>query len=319
MKILVTGGAGFIGSHLTDSLIADGHHVTCVDDLSLGTEDNIRHLDGHDRFRFILQDILALEGLDRVFAEGDFDTVFHMAANSDIQDGGRGHSADLNKTFITTFRTLEAMDKHRVKAFVFASSSAIYGELCTKLHEDIGPIFPISFYGAAKYACEVYISAFNENCGIQSWIYRFPNVVGERCTHGAMFDFMNRLHANPKELKILGDGNQIKPYLYVKDLVDGVLCGWKNSSGPVNYFNLGVESRTTVRKIAEIVVEELGLKDVKFKYTGGDRGWVGDVPNFDYDLSKINALGWKAKTSSDDAMRIAVRAEIARRKQEGQI
>ena len=315
MKILITGGAGFIGSHLIDFLIQEGHTVVCVDDLSLGREKNIAHHKNNSRFEFIILNILDGDALDAVFKKHRFDHVFHMAANSDIQQGAIDLSIDLKKTFMTTFTTLECMKRNDVKNIVFASTSAIYGELDIMLHEDIGPLFPISFYGASKLASEAYISAFCENCNMKAWIFRFPNVVGERSTHGAMFDFINKLRKNPKVLEILGDGTQTKPYLYVKDLVDGIIFGWKNSRKKINYFNLGVNSGTTVTKIAETVIEEMGLADVKLLYKGGDRGWIGDVPKFQYSLSKINSLGWKAKRTSDEAIRLAVRAELGKETQ----
>ena len=233
-----------------------------------------------------------------------------MAANSDIQLGASNLSVDLDKTFMTTFRILECMRYHKVKNFVFASSSAIYGEHSGPLSEDSGPLLPISFYGAAKLASEAYISAFCENCAMRAWIFRFPNVVGGRATHGAIYDFINRLKKDPNELLILGDGTQEKPYLHVSDLIEGILFGWEKSHERINFFNLGVEDTTTVTKIARIVVEEMGLSKVSFNYTGGDRGWVGDVPRFQYNLEKIKGLGWKALKSSDEAVRSAVRSII---------
>jgi UDP-glucose 4-epimerase len=312
MKVLVTGGAGFIGSHIIDSLLSEGYRVVCVDDLSLGKEKNIQQHRENPHFIFIKLDILNKNNFQKVFNEHDFEHVFHLAANSDIAQGAIDLTVDLHKTFMTTFTTLECMKKYKVNNIIFASTSAIYGELDTLLHEDCGPLFPVSFYGASKLASEAYISAFCENFDMKSWIFRFPNVVGERATHGAMFDFINKLRKNPKELVILGDGTQTKPYLYVKDIVDGIFFGWKSAQQKLNYFNLGVDSATTVTKIAEIVVEEMGLSDVKFIYTGGDRGWIGDVPKFQYSLSKINSLGWKAKRTSDEAIRLAVRTELGK-------
>jgi UDP-glucose 4-epimerase len=313
MRVLITGGAGFIGSHLADALLAQGHSVTCFDDLSLGRRENLAHLQSEEGFRLVVGNILEDENLDPLFVQGRFDVVFHMAANSDIQAGGTDRSVDLERTFLTTFKVLEAMGNHGVGKLVFASTSAIYGELDAPLDETIGPLFPISFYGAAKLAAEGYVSAFVANFGIQAWIFRFPNVVGERTTHGAIFDFINKLERNPEELEILGDGKQEKPYLYVKDLVAGLLFGWDRAAEPLNYFNLGVDSRTTVTRMAELVKEEMGLPDACLRYTGGNRGWVGDVPKFDYDLSKINSLGWCAERTSDDAVRLSIRAELDRR------
>lgn len=313
MRILVTGGAGFIGSHLIDLLLEKKHQVVCVDDLSLGRLSNISQNQGNSSFKFIKLDLLDGEALDAVFKESKFDCVFHLAANSDIQAGSLSRRVDLEKTFMTTFRVLEAMKENLVKNIIFASTSAVYGELNRGLHEDIGPLFPISFYGAAKLSSEAYISAFCENFGMKAWIFRFPNVVGERATHGAMFDFINRLEKNPKELKVLGDGTQSKPYTYVRDLVESIVFGWENSADKLNYFNVGVNSETTVTDIAKMVIEEMGLSNVKIFYTGGSRGWVGDVPHVHYKLEKINHLGWKAKRTSDEAMRTAIKAELKAR------
>jgi len=313
MNILVTGGAGFIGSHLADALLATGHHVTALDDLSCGRASNIAHLRAHPRFQFIRLDVCDEKGLCDVFARDSFATVFHMAANSDIQAGPRQLNLDLNRTFLTTFAVLRCMKQHGTASLVFASTSAVYGEMEGPMREDAGPLFPISFYGAAKLASEAFISAWVANCGIQAWILRFPNVVGERSTHGVVHDFINRLTADPKRLTILGDGRQCKPYLYVKDLIDGMLFVWQGAKDRLNYFNLGVNSDTTVRRIAEIVVEKMRLSNVEFSFTGGDRGWTGDVPRFKYELSKVHQLGWQARRTSDEAIRLAVQAELTYR------
>jgi len=311
MNILITGGAGFIGSHVADRLLAQGHFVVCADNLSLGKIANIAHHKNNPRFRFIKLDAADLKQLRAVFKRYRFGCVFHLAANSDIQAGAKYLDVDFKNTLLTTFTTLRCMKEFGVKQLVFASSSAVYGELDKPLKEETGPLFPISYYGAAKLASEGFISAFCENCGIKAWIIRFPNVVGERTTHGVILDFINRLKKNPKELLILGDGSQKKPYLYVQDLVEAILFVWKKAQGKVNCLNAGVSSASRVSTIARIVVEEMGLKKVKFKYTGGDRGWVGDVPRFSYSLSKIHSLGWKASRTSDEAVRLAARACIA--------
>jgi len=312
MNVLVTGGAGFIGSHLIDSLIEEGNHVVCIDDLSLGRVENIEQHLNNPRFKFIKLDILKRPELHRLFKENKFECVFHMAANSDIRMGARYMNIDLERTFLTTYSILENMKNHHVRNIVFPSSSAIYGEAERLLSENSGPLRPVSFYGAAKLCSEAYISAASENYGIKAWIIRFPNVAGERATHGAIFDFINKLKKNPEELVILGDGKQQKPYLYVKDLIEAILFVWKNSNERLNCFNVAADSFTTVTRIAEIVAEEMELKDVKFTYTGGDRGWTGDVPRFRYDISKVNKLGWKADRSSDEAVRIGVRAMLGK-------
>jgi len=308
--ILLTGGAGFIGSHLADALFDRGDKVVVIDSLTLGKEDNIAHLKGNPRFVFIKGDILDVSLLDSVFAEHNFDAVFHLAANSDIQKGGIDPSVDYELTFMTTFRVLQGMKKHGVKQIVLASTSAIYGETNALLTEDYGPLLPVSNYGAGKLASEAYISAFSANYGIQAWILRFPNVVGERFTHGVIYDFIHKLRQNPHELTVLGNGEQNKPYMYVKDLIKGILFVWENSHGRLNVYNLGVETRTKVREIAEMTISEIGLA-AKIIYTGGDRGWAGDVPEFKYDLSKIHTLGWYAAYTSNEAVHLAIKKALA--------
>jgi UDP-glucose 4-epimerase len=203
------------------------------------------------------------------------------------------------------------MKEYGVKKLVFASTSAIYGETMDVLHENYGPLQPVSMYGASKLASEGYITAFCANYGIQTWITRFPNVVGERFTHGVIYDFVKKLEKDPSRLEVLGNGEQFKPYLYVKDLVEGILFVWKNAKDNVNVYNLGVESRTKVKDIAAMVIEEMGLK-AKIEYTGGDRGWIGDVPEFKYDLSKIHKLGWKATKTSNESVKIAIQRALGK-------
>jgi len=305
-NILITGGAGFIGSHLTDKLLSTGHKITVFDNLSLGRKSNLEEALKNPDCKFIEGDILNKDELFKVFAEGNFDTVFHMAANSDIARSHANPDVDFGNTLSTTYNVLLGMKEYGVKEIVFASTSAIYGETGISVSENYGPLFPISHYGASKLASEAYISSFCENYGFKAWITRFPNVVGERATHGAIYDFINKLKRNPKELEVLGNGTQIKPYLYVKDLVEAILLVWTTTSDKINFYNLGVESRTTVREMAEMVIEEMHL-DAQIRYTGGNRGWVGDVPDFSYSLDKIHALGWSAKVSSNEAVRKSIR------------
>jgi UDP-glucose 4-epimerase len=309
MNILVTGGAGFIGSHLCDELIAQGHSIAVVDNLVLGREEHIAHLFLHTNFKFFKGDILDDFFFENVLASNPIDVVFHLAANSDIQKGGKDPMVDYKLTFMTTFNVLRYMKKYNVKRLIFASTSAIYGETSDLLTENYGPLLPVSNYGAGKLASEAYISAFSANYGIQTWITRFPNVVGERYTHGVIYDFIRKLKLNCNELEVLGNGEQIKPYMYVKDLISGILFIWKHAVEKINIYNLGVESRTKVKEIAQMVIEEMQL-NAKIVYTGGNRGWIGDVPEFRYDLSKIHQLGWQAKYSSNEAVRLAIRKAI---------
>ena len=312
MNILITGGAGFIGSHLCDALMSEKHNLTVIDNLVLGREENIAHLQNHSNFCFVKEDLLNLTVLDKLFADNKFDAVFHMAANSDIQKGGEDPVVDYELTFVTTFNVLQCMRKHNVKQLVFASTSAIYGETSNLLTEDYGPLLPVSNYGAGKLACEAFISAFCANYNIQAWIARFPNVVGERLTHGVIYDFIRKLKKNPNRLDVLGNGEQYKPYVYVKDLVAGILFMWENSSEKMNIYNLGVDSRTKVKEIAQMVIDAMKL-NADIAYTGGDRGWMGDVPEFRYDLTKIHNLGWKAERTSNEAVRLSIEMELKQR------
>lgn len=311
MKILVTGGAGFIGSHLDDALITRGHQLTIVDNLVLGRKENIEHLIGNPNFRFIEADLLDMPKMREIFAEGKFDMVYHLAANSDIQKGGKDPMVDYNLTFNTTFNVLQLLKKFEIKKFFFASTSAIYGETYDVLNEDYGPLKPVSNYGAGKLASEAFISAFSSTYGIQTWITRFPNVVGERFTHGVIYDFIKKLRNNPEELEVLGNGEQCKPYVYVKDLVEAILYVIDHVSDKYNVYMIGSDSRTKVKEIAAMVIEEMGLK-AKIRYTGGDRGWVGDVPEFRYDLTKINKLGWTAPHNSNESVRLAIQKALGK-------
>lgn len=310
-KILVTGGAGFIGSHLCDALIARDHRVTVVDNLVLGTKRNIAHLLSNPNFRFIETDVLDDAVMHAVFEQGNFDMVYHLAANSDIQKGGQDPMVDYQMTFNTTFQILQYLKEFHIRKFFFASTSAIYGETRDVLHENYGPLCPVSNYGAGKLASEAFISAFSSMYHIQTWITRFPNVVGERFTHGVIYDFIHKLQQNPHELLVLGNGEQCKPYVYVKDLVNGILYVTVHASELYNVYLLGSNTRTKVRDIAAMVIEEMGL-DARIRYTGGDRGWVGDVPEFRYDLSKINALGWQAAHDSDASVRLAIQKALGK-------
>ena len=205
------------------------------------------------------------------------------------------------------------MRKHNVKNLFFSSTSAVYGEMPDiKLTETTGGLMPVSYYGGAKYASEALISSYVSMCDMNAVIFRFPNVIGPRLTHGAVFDFIRKLRQNPHELEILGDGKQCKPYIYALDLVEAIVRLTEQFNAGENVYNISViGDGTTVTHIAEIVVEEMGLNDVTFKYTGGDRGWKGDVPRFSYDISKMLSTGWKPKHTSDEAVRQTVKDALA--------
>lgn len=306
MRAFVTGGAGFIGSHLVDELISKGFIVTSFDNLTSGNKDFFKDHLGNKNFKFIEADLLDLGSVKKAIKNNDI--VFHIAANPFVRLGEKQTRLDLEQGAIATYNTLEAMRLGNIRRIVFSSSSVVYAETpVISIPETYGPTLPISLYGAGKLAAEGLISAFCGTFGFQSWIFRFANVVGVRGTHGVIVDFIDKLKKNPREFEILGDGRQQKPYLHVSDVVDGMLFGLEHSNDQINLFNLGCNSNTTVKKIAEMVVEEMGLSNIKFKYTGGSRGWAGDVPRFQLDASKINKFGWKEKYTSDDAVRKAIR------------
>jgi len=306
MRALVTGGAGFIGSHLCDRLIAQGEHVWCVDNLHLGQRRNIAHLEKSNAFHFLEMDVLDRARLGELFAEAKLDAVFHLAANSDIAAGSADPELDFRLNELTTTTVLETMRRHGVTRLFFAGTSAIFGEAHGALHEDFGPLAPISLYGASKLAAEAYLSAYAHLYGLRTVVLRFPNVVGERATHGVIYDFLRKLDQNPRELEVLGDGTQTKPYLYVGDLIDAILVAWEQSSGPLAVYHAAGVGETSVQEIAEIVLAATGHAGAAIRCTGGDRGWPGDVPKFRYDISRLQALGWRPRRHSTDAVRLAV-------------
>lgn len=312
MKALVAGGAGFIGSHLADALLEEGNQVVCVDDFSLGSYENIRHLNGIREFILYKGDINNREWLNHIFEHETIDYVFHLAANSDIKASAKNPEVEFKKTYSTTYQLLECMRIYEVKNIFFASTSAVYGDkagICLK--EDTPDLRPISYYGAAKLGCEALLHAYSYMNGINALVFRFPNVVGPRLTHGVIFDFIKRLSENADTLRILGDGNQTKPYLYVEDLIQGIMKYKELGVPGMSIFNFGVDTQTSVTKIADILCEEMKLKHVKYEYTGGICGWKGDVPRFQYALDKIHQTGWKASYTSDEAVRQTVKNILA--------
>ena len=309
MNILVAGGAGFIGSHLCDALLSKNNTVIVADKLIMGSK-NIEHLSQNTNFKFYEMELANQDNVDKLFGDNKIDIVYHMAANSDISKSANDTSIDFNDTLLTTRVLLESMRKNNVKNIFFASTSAVYGEMPDiVLNEETGGLKPVSYYGGAKLASEALISSYVSMCDMNAVIFRFPNVIGPRLTHGVVYDFVKKLRNNPKELEILGNGTQCKPYIYVTDLVNAIVKLTEQFEPGVEIFNISVMSEgTSVTHIAEIVVDVLGLSDVEFKYTGGDRGWKGDVPRFKYDISKVLATGWKPEYTSDEAVRKAAQS-----------
>ena len=302
MKVMVAGGAGFIGSHLIDALLAEGNDVVCVDNFFIGTKENIAHLHGNPHFKFYEQDLTDLDRMLEIFRTEQVEYVFHLAANSDIQASAQSPMIEYKNTYSTTFILLECMRLCGVKKLFFASNSAVYGEqMGAEVSEEAVALKPISYYGGAKLGSEGIISSFAYMNDMSVLVFRFPNVIGPRLTHGVIFDFVKRLKEDPSHLRILGDGRQSKPYIYVLDLVDAIMR-FKDAEKGVTLYNVGVETQTSVTRIAEIVCEKMGLTGIPFEYTGGRGGWKGDVPVFAYNLDKIHATGWKASMTSDEAV-----------------
>ncbi len=308
--VLITGAAGFIGSHLVDRFLEAGYLVTGVDNLIRGSRRNLAHALDNPRFRFRLADLTDVETFRQIMEEAaaaaTLHCVWHMAANSDIGAGIADPGLDLRNTFLTTFYTLEMMCRFRVPRIAFASTSAVYGERSGLLTEDAGPMLPISNYGAMKLASEAAISAAVESSLERAWIFRFPNVVGPRATHGVIYDLLRKLAQDPKDLEVLGDGSQQKPYLHVSELIDSMWFITQNASEHMNIFNIGAEDEgATVRYIAE-AVRRRAASEKFIRYTGGDRGWVGDVPRFRYSTGKLSTLGWRPRLHSTEAVERAV-------------
>ena len=311
MKVLVTGGAGFIGSHLVDALMKKGHEVRVLDDLSAGSLDNITNWLNHEGFEFIRSDMRdpktvrdAIEGVD---------AVFHLAANPEVRIGSQSPELLYETNVLITYNLLNAMRDSTVRYLIFTSSSTVYGDAkVIPTPEDYAPLEPISVYGGAKLAAEALISGYAHTFDFKALIFRLANIIGERSNHGVIYDFINKLRKNPEELEILGDGTQRKSYLHVSDTITGMLHifeAFKKENKRVDFYNLGNDDWITVKEIAEIVSQEMGLQPL-FRFTGGvdgGRGWKGDVKFMRLSIEKAKKTGWKPKLSSYEAVKRTVR------------
>ena len=309
MRALVTGGAGFIGSHLIDRLVSRGDTVVVIDNLSSGNLDFIQnHLDS-GKVSLVKGDITNYQ--DVLSAMSGIECVFHLAANPDIRLGTKITDTDLKQGTLATYNIVEAMRVEGVNKIAFASSSVVYGEDAPMpTPENHGPCLPISLYGASKQAGEGLISSWVGTFGFQAWIFRFANIIGTRGTHGVIFDFIHKLKADPSRLEVLGNGLQEKSYMEVGDCVDGILHVMANSNDSLNLFNLGSHDTASVRRIAEIVVEETGCTGASIEYTGGDRGWAGDIPRAMLAIDKMLEIGFDVNYNSEEAIRHTARALI---------
>lgn len=313
MRVAVTGAAGFIASNLIPRLLSRGDEVFAFDNFFLGRREYLRQFESDPRFHFFEIDLLDLGRVVELFGAAKPDLVWHLAANSDISYGTTYTDFDLKGGTVVTYNVLEAMRRAGAKEIIFSSSGAVYGEPSVMpTPEDYGPIFPISLYAASKVACETLVTAFAHNYDMRCWIYRFGNIVGPNPTHGVIYDFIKKLRADRTRLVILGDGTQSKPYVYVDDCIDGMEFGYGRVREEVNCYNLAVDDQTTVNQIAEWAMEALGLdpRRVERTYTGGPRGWRGDVPQVRLDTSRMTRLGWKPRLSSAEAVRRTIR-EVA--------
>jgi UDP-glucose 4-epimerase len=304
-KALVTGGLGFIGSHLVDRLLDDEWHVVVLDNLLTGRRSNLARHKRNLRLKVVEGDIRNLETVSK--CSRGCDAVFHLAAHALMRVSLSDHRADLEYNIVGTLNVLESMVTNDVPDFVFASTSALYGEAEVTPTPETYSGIQTSLYGAAKLAGEGYASAFAEFSPIKVWAYRFGTVLGERCRRGAIWDFTHKLLKDPVKLEILGNGKQSKDYMSVKDCVDGIMLGHEKASDRVNIFNLGLQEQTTVDQLADFVIEEMGLSKVKKAYTGGDRGWVGDNPVVYLSTGRIRGLGWNPKASPEEAIRLTAR------------
>ncbi|MBS7620354.1 NAD-dependent epimerase/dehydratase family protein [Candidatus Bathyarchaeota archaeon] len=310
MRALVTGGAGFIGSHLVDRLLDYGFRVIVFDNFSRGSYHNLKNSLGNPRLKIIEGDLLNIEQVSKALE--DCQIVFHLAANPEVRGWLASPIDHFKQNIEATFNLLEVIRKRgTLNTFIFASSSTVYGEPETiPTPENYAPLKPISVYGASKLASEALISSYASLYGFKAVVYRLANIVGSRCNHGVIFDFIEKMKKNSKELEVLGNGSQTKSYLYIDDCIEGLITGMEKGTERVEIFNVGSDDQVNVLKIAEIVKEEMGLPDAVIRlgeeFEEG-RGWAGDVKIMFLDSSRLKSLGWSPKYDSEEAVRKTVR------------
>jgi len=320
MEILITGGCGFIGSHLCENLYKKGHRLRILDNFSSGSRKNIEHLLKRDASK---GDIQLFEGdctnsLDVKNALENVDVIFHFAANPEVRLDICDPKTCFRENVYATYTILEELrNSPTVHTILFASTSTVYGDAeVVPTPENYAPLKPISLYGACKLSSEAIITAYAYNYNKNAIILRLANIIGARSQHGVTFDFVKKLKKDPFNLEILGDGTQTKSYLYIDDCIDAIETAWKTTRAKgnrVEIYNIGSENQISVSRIAEIVIEEMRLKNVNISYTGGvdgGRGWKGDVKNMFLDITKLATKGWKPKLNSSKAVRKATREII---------
>lgn len=311
---LVTGGAGFIGSHLCEELMKHGWKVSILDNFSSGSKDNIKHLlsESPGKIRLFLGDCTKANDLAKTLKS--VDVIFHFAANPEVRLQLNDPKTCFRQNVYATYAVLEATRNSCVKKVILASTSTVYGDAkVVPTPEDYGPLEPISVYGASKLSSEVLVTAYAHTYNFDTLILRFANIVGPRVKHGIIYDFVKKLRKNPRDLEILGDGTQIKSYLYINDCVSAILVALNSMHEGIEVLNVGSEDQVSVHEIAKIVVKEMGLTDVHFHFTGGvdgGRGWVGDVKNMLLDVTKLRAKGWKPKYNSREAVRLTAKSIV---------
>lgn len=300
MHFFVTGGAGFIGSSMVDHLLKNGHQVTAYDNFSTGRKEFLNEANQNKNFKLIVGDLLDTALLKNSMKEIDF--VFHFAANADVRFGLNHPDKDLQQNIVATFNVLESMRANGVKKIGFSSTGSVYGESAVIPTPENAP-FPIqtSLYASSKLAGEAYISSYCEGFGMQAWIFRFVSILGERYTHGHVFDFYKKLKKDPTLLNVLGNGKQRKSYLYIGDCLDAILISLKSFNEKINIVNLGTDEYVEVNNSIDIITQSLNMKP-EIVYAGGERGWVGDNPFIFLDTQKIRSTGWKPKLTISEGI-----------------
>ncbi|MDR1875265.1 MAG: NAD-dependent epimerase/dehydratase family protein [Synergistaceae bacterium] len=307
MRVTVVGGAGFIGSHVVGRLLKENiaDALTVYDNFSSGTEAHLSRVGGDSRLTVLRGDVRDIDALTGAIASSD--QVWHFASNPDIARAMTHPDVDFWEGTYLTNNVLEAMRLTGAEELIYASGSGVYGDVGpVETGENHSPLRPVSTYGASKLAGEALICAYCHMFGLRARAYRFANVVGPGQTHGVGFDFLRKLRADPGKLTILGDGTQSKSYIHVEDVIDAILASARHAERPFDVFNVATGDYITVAEIADLAVEAMGLEKTLYEYTGGNRGWQGDVPVVRFDLSKIYATGWKARMGSQEALRSAM-------------